>query len=74
VPLKELRACHCRDCQRASGAHGAVVAFVRAENFKLVRGTPKRYAKKADSGRTLIATSAASAARRSYQVTAKPAE
>ena len=54
VPLKELRACHCKDCQRASGAHGAVVAFVRREDFKLVQGTPKRYAKKADSGRSLI--------------------
>jgi hypothetical protein len=42
------------DCPRASGAHGAVVAFVRAGNFKLVQGTPKRYAKRADSGRTLI--------------------
>ena len=54
APLAELRACHCTDCQRASGAHGAVVAFVRAENFRLLQGTPKRYAKRADSGRTLI--------------------
>jgi hypothetical protein len=54
APLAELRACHCTDCQRASGAHGAVVAFVRAENFKIVRGTPKRFAKQADSGRTLL--------------------
>jgi len=54
VPLTELRACHCRDCQRASGAHGAVVGFVRAANFKLVHGTPKRFAKQADSGRTLV--------------------
>ena len=54
APLEELRACHCTDCQRASGGHGAVVAFVRAESFKLLRGTPKRYAKKADSGRTLV--------------------
>ena len=54
APLAELRECHCTDCQRASGSHGAVVAFVRAQNFKLVRGMPKRYAKKADSGRTLF--------------------
>ena len=52
--LAELLSCHCTDCQRASGAHGAVVAFVRRENFALLQGTPKRYAKKADSGRTLI--------------------
>ena len=54
APLAELRECHCTDCQRASGAHGAVVAFVRRENFRLLRGTPKRYAKQADSGRTLF--------------------
>ena len=54
VPLKELRACHCKDCQRASGAHGAVVAFVPTGNFRLLRGAPKRYAKKAASGRTLV--------------------
>jgi hypothetical protein len=54
APITELRACHCVDCQRASGAHGAVVAFVRRDSFTLQQGTPKRYAKKADSGRTLI--------------------
>ena len=54
VPIKELRACHCLDCQRSSGAHGAVVAFVRRENFSITQGAPKRYAKKADSGRTLV--------------------
>jgi len=54
APLRELRACHCIDCQRASGAHGAVVAFVRREHFRIVQGTAKRYAKKADSGRTLF--------------------
>jgi hypothetical protein len=54
APLAELRECHCTDCQHASGSHGAVVAFVRAQNFRLLRGTPKRYAKQADSGRTLM--------------------
>ena len=54
APIKELRACHCLDCQRSSGAHGAVVAFVRRENFSITSGAPKRYAKKADSGRTLV--------------------
>ena len=54
APLTELRECHCTDCQRASGAHGAVVAFVRREHFQIMQGTPKRYAKKADSGRTLF--------------------
>ena len=51
--ITELRHCHCRDCQRTSGAHGAVVAIVPSEKFKLEKGTPKRYAGKAASGRTL---------------------
>ena len=49
----ELRQCHCRDGQKASGAHGAVVALVARDKFKLEKGTPKRYAGKAASGRTL---------------------
>ena len=54
APITELRACHCIDCQRASGAHGTVAAFIPRDGFKLNQGAPKHYAKKADSGRTLI--------------------
>lgn len=54
APITELRACHCIDCQRASGSHGTVAAFVPRDGFQLLHGTPKHYAKKADSGRTLI--------------------
>ena len=54
APITELRACHCIDCQRASGSHGTVAAFIPREGFKLTQGEPKHYAKKADSGRTLI--------------------
>jgi len=53
APITELRHCHCRDCQKASGAHGAVVAVIKRDDFKLEKGTPKRYAGKAASGRTL---------------------
>jgi hypothetical protein len=52
--IKELRACHCVDCQRSSGAHGAVVAFARRDGLQITRGTPKSFAIKAASGRTLI--------------------
>ena len=42
--------CHCRDCQRQSGApHVAAVRMPSAE-FRFVQGTPKRYVSKADSG------------------------
>ena len=53
APVTELRACHCRNCQRASGAAGTVGAVVPAEAFKITQGKPKRYSAVADSGRTL---------------------
>ena len=53
APVSELRACHCRNCQRASGAGGTVGAVVPQEAFKITQGKPKRYSAVADSGRTL---------------------
>jgi hypothetical protein len=53
VPVTELRACHCTHCQKASGAAGSVNAVLAADAFRITQGTPKRYAAKADSGRTL---------------------
>ena len=52
-PVTQLRACHCTQCQKASGAAGSVNAVVPASAFRITRGTPKRYDAKADSGRTL---------------------
>lgn len=51
--VKELRACHCTHCQKASGAGGTVNAVVPSEAFELTQGKPKRIDTKADSGRTL---------------------
>ena len=53
IPVKELRACHCRNCQKASGAAGSVNAVVPSASFRITRGTPKRYSAHADSGRLL---------------------
>jgi hypothetical protein len=53
APIAELRSCHCRDCQRASGAGGTVGAAVPKSAFKVTQGTPKRFSKTADSGRLL---------------------
>ena len=53
APVKELRACHCRNCQKASGAGGSVNAVVPSASFRLTKGTPKRYRSRADSGRIL---------------------
>ena len=54
APITELRACHCVHCQRASGSHGTVAAFIPRSGFKVDKGHPKRFTTKADSGRTLI--------------------
>ena len=51
--ISELRACHCTDCQKVSGASGTVNALVAAKDFRITQGTPKRFTKKADSGRIL---------------------
>jgi len=51
--VTELRACHCADCQKISGAGGTVNALVASKDFRITRGTPKRYTKTADSGRVL---------------------
>lgn len=53
APVKELRACHCRNCQKASGAGGSVNAVVPSAAFRITQGTPKRYSARADSGRLL---------------------
>ncbi|MGH8744918.1 MAG: GFA family protein [Burkholderiales bacterium] len=53
VPIAELRACHCTHCQKTSGAASSVNTTIPSAAFHVTRGTPKRYAAKADSGRTL---------------------
>jgi hypothetical protein len=54
APITELRACHCTNCQRASGGHGTVAAPVPRASLKLTKGTPKQFVDKADSGRKLV--------------------
>ena len=53
VPIKELRACHCTHCQKASGSAGSVNAVIPSAAFHLTQGTLKRYDARAESGRTL---------------------
>jgi hypothetical protein len=53
VPVTELRACHCKDCQKASGTGGSVNAMIKSADFRITQGTPKRFTATADSGRTL---------------------
>ena len=51
--VTELRACHCRSCQKVTGAAGSVNAVIPSSAFKLTQGTLKRYTTTADSGREL---------------------
>jgi hypothetical protein len=53
IPVTELRACHCRNCQKASGAGGSVNAVLPSSAFHITQGTPRRYSARADSGRIL---------------------
>jgi hypothetical protein len=54
APIAGLRACHCTHCQKTSGTGSSVNAFVPGAAFTITQGTPRRYADKADSGRTLF--------------------
>jgi len=51
--ITELRACHCRDCQKSSGTGGSVNAMIPTSALRIVQGSPKRFTVVADSGRTL---------------------
>ena len=42
--------CHCRDCQRQSGAPHIAAVRMPAADFRITRGTPKYYFAKSDSG------------------------
>ena len=53
VRKSEVRACHCTDCQKMSGAPVRAVAIAPAEEIKIT-GKPKEYIKKADSGNKRI--------------------
>src|SRR3954462_5787621 len=51
--IKDLRACHCKNCQKQSGAQGTVNAIGPTSACKMTKGAPKPYTAVADSGRTL---------------------
>ncbi|HVW92404.1 MAG TPA: GFA family protein [Devosia sp.] len=43
--------CHCKDCQRQSGADYSASMLVRRQDFAVVAGNPLVFDKRADSGR-----------------------
>ncbi|MFD1251500.1 Glutathione-dependent formaldehyde-activating enzyme [Devosia equisanguinis] len=45
--------CHCKDCQRFSGAAWSMSMIVRDEDFELLSGDIARYERRADSGNVI---------------------
>ena len=50
APLATV-ACHCRDCQKLSGATNLLTVYTERAAFRHERGEVVRYRKRADSGR-----------------------
>ena len=54
IPVSTLRACHCLNCQKSSGAAGTVNAVVPTDSFRITKGETRKYDDSAtQSGRTL---------------------
>ena len=52
IPIEDIVLCHCRNCQKSSGAGASANSPVPSEKFELTSGEPKLYADTADSGNT----------------------
>jgi hypothetical protein len=54
APVDGLRACHCVNCRKHTGAAGSINAVVPSDKFRISKGTTKKYDDSATrSGRTL---------------------
>ena len=53
VRKSEVRACHCTDCQKISGAPLRAIAVAPANTIK-IKGEPKEYIKIGESGRQRV--------------------
>ena len=50
VDSRRVTICHCTDCQALTGTAYRVTVAADAQDFRLIRGTPKIYYKVGDSG------------------------
>jgi hypothetical protein len=46
--------CHCSDCQTLTGSAFRANVPARAEHFRLLQGSPRKYVKTADSGKQRV--------------------
>ncbi|KAL8766630.1 MAG: hypothetical protein Q9209_006647 [Squamulea sp. 1 TL-2023] len=45
--------CHCADCRKITGSTYSTNVIVPGDGFSVIKGTPKTYCKRADSGKTM---------------------
>ena len=50
---RAIYSCHCKDCQRFSGATHTISMVVRRADFEIAAGAPAGYDRLADSGRVV---------------------
>jgi hypothetical protein len=50
VKIDDIGICHCSDCQALSGSPFRANVAAPAAHFRILKGTPRRYIKTADSG------------------------
>ncbi|MFV0475858.1 MAG: GFA family protein [Pikeienuella sp.] len=50
APFTGVGACHCTDCQKATGGGPNYVALAPTAAFTVTKGAPKTYTRKGDSG------------------------
>jgi len=52
-PPRALYVCHCRECRKQSASAFGISVVVARAGLRVTRGTPKRWSRPTDSGRTL---------------------
>src|SRR5690606_12731948 len=50
---RALYVCHCLECRRQSASAFGISVMVRSADLRLVAGEPRRWSRRADSGRTV---------------------
>jgi hypothetical protein len=49
----ELYVCHCRECRKQSASAFGISVIVRSSDVRVTSGSPERWSRPADSGRTV---------------------
>jgi hypothetical protein len=52
-PIRKIYVCHCNECRKQSASAFGVSVFVARAALRVTRGTPRLWARSADSGRVV---------------------